>query len=343
MKALQQNNVEKDSRPWQELENLVLQLGKNYPAVPAVKSLKFEMALRSNDLQKARVAFDDIRKARPDSIEAALTEVELLNAEDKIDQAKAKLYEIIKAHPDSLKPLSALAMLYAGRGEFDQAEKIVQQAQARIPQLQAVRELGLLLTNIYQMQQKQDKALNVLKDLAQKFPQDINIKRQLLNYKQVTKEIDKAQKLVDEIKNLEGESGWQWRFEQAKLWFAGSDSRNKYTQMVSLLKEVLLANPGNLAGRMLLAGVYEDSEEQRLALAAYQEAYDHAPRNLGVIIPFVNVLQKNNEFDKADEILNRTAKEKLSHPSLSGLRLQGYIRRGEWDSGINILAKLIEN
>ncbi|MCK4628685.1 MAG: tetratricopeptide repeat protein, partial [Sedimentisphaerales bacterium] len=93
---------------------------------------------------------------------------------------------------------------------------------------------------------------------------------------------------------------------------------------------------------MLLAGVYEKSEEQRLALTAYQEAYNRAPRNLGVIIPFINALQKNNEFDKADKILNRTAREKLAHPSLSGLRLQGHISRGEWDSGINILEKLIE-
>jgi len=342
MKVLRQNNIEKGSRPWRELENLVLQLEINYAEVPAIKSLKFELALQSNDLQKARVTLDDIQKKRPDSIEAALTEVELLNAEDKIDQVKAKLYEIIKTYPDAIKPVSALALLCAGSGEFDQAEKIVQQAQARMQQLTAVRQLGLLLTDIYQIQQKQDKALNVLEELAQKFPQDVSIKRQLLNYKQITKEVDKAQKLVDEIKKLEGESGWQWRFEQAKLWFAGSDSRNKYTQIVSLLKEVLLADPGNIAGRMLLAGVYEGSEEQRLALVVYREAYNRAPRNLGVIIPFINALQKNNEFDKADEILNSTAREKLAHPSLSGLRLQGYLRRGEWDSGINILEKLIE-
>ncbi|MCK5269822.1 MAG: tetratricopeptide repeat protein, partial [Sedimentisphaerales bacterium] len=342
MKVFQQNNLERDSQPWRELENLAVQLEKNYAEVPAVKILKFELALRSNDLQKARVAFDDIRKSRPDSIEAALSEVDLLNAEDKIDQVKAKLYEIVKAYPDAIKPVSALALLYAGRSEFDQAEKTVQQARARMQQLSAVRQLGFLLIDIYQRRQKQDKALNVLEELAQKFPQDISIKRQLLNYKQITEEVDKAQKLVDEIKKLEGESGWQWRFEQARLWFAGSNSRDKYTQIVLLLKEVILTDPGNLAGRMLLAGVYESSEEQRLALAAYREAYNRAPRHIGVIIPFVNALQKNNEFDKADEILNRTAREKLAHPSLSGLRLQGHISRGEWDSGINILEKLIE-
>ena len=342
MKMSQQSNLEKDPRLRQELENLVLQLEEKYAEVPAVKSLKFELALWSNDLQKARVALDDMQKSRPDSIESDLAEVELLNAEDKIDQVKAKLYEIVKTYPDAMKPVSALALLCAGRGEFDQAEKIVQQAQAQMRQLPAVRQLGLLLADIYQMQQKQDKALNVLEELSQKFPQDVSIKRQLLNYKQITEEVDKAQKLVDEIKKLEGENGWQWRFEQAKLWFAGSDSRNKYTQIVSLLKEVLLADPGNLASRMLLAGVYESSEEQRLALATYQEAHNRAPQHLGVIIPFINALQKNNEFDKADEILNRTAREKLVHPSLSGLRLQGHISRGEWDSGINILEKLIE-
>jgi len=342
MKVSQQNNFDKDSRLRQELENLVLQLEKKYAEVPAIKSLKFELALRSNDLQKARVALDNIKKAHPDSIEVTLAEVGLLNAEDKIDQAKAKLYEIIEAYPDAIKPVSVLALLCAGRGEFDQAEKIVQQAQGRMQQLPDIRQLGFLLADIYQVQQKQDKALNILRGLAQKIPQDISIKRRLLNYKQITEEVDKAQKFVNEIKKVEGENGWQWRFEQAKLWFAGSDPQNKYTQIVSLLKEVLLANPGNLAGRMLLAEVYESSEEQRLSLAAYQEAYNRAPRNLGVIIPFINALQKNNEFDKADKILNRTAREKLVHPSLSGLRLQGHISRGEWDSGINILEKLIE-
>ena len=87
----------------------------------------------------------------------------------------------------------------------------------------------------------------------------------------------KAQSLVDEIKSLEGDGGWQWRYEQARLWSVSGEEefKTRYPQIVKLLQENLLTNPKDDASRLLLAETYEKANELPLAATTYQEV--HAP------------------------------------------------------------------
>jgi tetratricopeptide (TPR) repeat protein len=145
------------------------------------------------------------------------------------------------------------------------------------------------------------------------------------------------------IKSLEGENGWQWRYEQAKIWFAQGNFKNRYPEIIPLLKENLLANPDDQASRLLLAAVYERAGQLRLAISTYRGALDRSPHNLRIIIPAVAALYKANEYDGADEILHRAASEKLFHPELKRLELQSHLRRGELGSACNILETLLTN
>jgi tetratricopeptide (TPR) repeat protein len=201
----------------------------------------------------------------------------------------------------------------------------------------------LLLAQFYVQWNKPDKAYELVKNLAEKLPQDIPLKRRLLACEQVIKDPAKAQQLVNEIKAIEGEDGWQWRYEQARLWFAGQDFKARYPQITSLLQENLLANPDDQASRALLAATYDRGGELRLAISTYREALSRSPDDLRIIIPAVAALYRSGESNEADEILRRAADRKLYHPQLEALRLERHLRRGELGAASDILEDLFTN
>jgi len=272
-----------------------------------------------------------------------LAEAELLAAQDKPDEAIATLKQAIKNFPEAVEPVTYLAILLDRQGKREECETILSDASVRIGQPATQRDLALLLAQFYVQWNKPDKAYELVKNLAEKLPQDIPLKRRLLACEQVIKDPAKAQQLVNEIKALEGEDGWQWRYEQARLWFAGQDFKARYPQITSLLQENLLANPADQASRALLAAAYDRRGELRLAISTYQEALSRSPDDLRVIIPAVAALYRAREYGQADELLKRASERRLYHPQLEALRLESHLRHGELSEASDILEDLFTN
>jgi tetratricopeptide (TPR) repeat protein len=158
-----------------------------------------------------------------------------------------------------------------------------------------------------------------------------------LSTESIAKDPQRAQQLVDQIKALEGEGGWQWRYEQARAWLRADDFNKRSPQIVSLLQENLLANPDDQASRVLLADTYERTGRSQMALAAYREALSRSPQDVRLIVRTVTALWNANEFEEAEGILNRISREKLSDPALQPLQFQSHIRRGELGSAADVL------
>ena len=343
MITLETSSTDKNSQEWQELEKLLAQLNNNIQDKPVVKKLQLELALLTKNWEQAQQLLQFLQQRYPDSQETLWAQVEMLIARDQYEQAETQLHNMIKAQPDSLSALKKLVELLARREKFDEGISLIEKAWPKIMQPEAKREFGLLQAELYQMQNNKGKAVTVLENLAQELPQDVMVKCRLLTYTQIIKNKTKAQELVDEIKQQEGPEGWQWKYEQARLWFASDSFAENYTQAVTLLKDNLLADQEDQASRLLLASIYERMGETQLAATYYREAYRRSPKDLAVIIPTVAALQKINEFDEADQILKQTSQEKLSHPTLLNLEFISHIKRGQWDSGINILEGLVQN
>ncbi|MCJ7676032.1 MAG: tetratricopeptide repeat protein, partial [Sedimentisphaerales bacterium] len=245
------------AKMWQEIEKQLASLEKATEGAADVKLLQFQLAMQQDDFARAGTLLAQLKQEVSKQPAAAgqpaivLAEAELLAAQDKPDEAIATLKQAIKNFPEAVEPVTYLAVLLDRQGKREDCETILSDASVRIGQPATQRDLGLLLAQFYIQWNKPDKAYEVVKNLAEKLPQDIPLKRRLLVCEQVIKDPAKAQQLVNEIKALEGEDGWQWRYEQARLWFAGQDSKVRYPQITSLLQEKLLANPDDRASRAL--------------------------------------------------------------------------------------------
>jgi cellulose synthase operon protein C len=341
MQLLTTGTPEENAQSWQEIKKQLSALEESTKGALEVKLVQLQLAIQQRNFADADALVTQLKKDHPSQIRVAMAETDLLIAQEKTDEAILKLDEIVKQFPDATEPVRVLALLLNQQKDYEKCEATIKDALAHIKQPIIQRELSLLLAELYTQWGQSEKVYPLLNELAQKLPNDISIKRRLLGCQQVIKDPEKAQRLVDDIKSLEGEDGWQWRYEQARVWFGAANFKDRHPQITSLLQENLLANPDDQASRLLLAATYERAGDLQVALSTYRQALDRSPQDLRIIIPTVAALYKAKEYDQAEQILNRASQEKLRHPQLQQLQFESYLRRGQFGSASDILQDIL--
>lgn len=326
---------------WNEIQKQLLALDKISDGDKSVKLMQFQAYISQKKFIKARELMTQLQKDHPSNIQVAISKVKLFVAENKTDEAISALNDIIAKFPDSIGPVEQLAVLLVRQNDNDECEQIIKDALKRIKAPADLRKLNLLLAELYTRLERDEDAYKLLNTFAQENPDDIPVKHRLLGCRQVVEDQEKSQQIIDDIKQLEGDQGWQWKYEQAKLWFTTGDIEEHSTQIITLLKENLLSNPGDLSNLVLLAATHEKTGNLQLAISTYRQALAQSPSDIRIIIPLVATLYKANEYDQADEILNNIPNNKTYHPSLSKLQLQSYLRHGQLDSASDILNELL--
>lgn len=328
---------------WQDVDTQLAALEKATDGAADVKLLQLQSAMQQSDFTRAKAVLQELKKDRPSQPRIALAEAQLLVAQDKVDQAISVLKQAAEESGDAVELITYLAALLDRQGDHQGCEEVINDALSRIEQPAAQRDLGLLLAQIYTGWGEPNKAYQLVTTLNAKLPNDIPLKRQFLAFERVVKDPETAQQLINEIKALEGDDGWQWRYEQARLWFAGEDFQARYFEIVSLLQENLLANPDDQSSRTLLAAAYDRAGELRLGISTYREALTRSPDDLRIIIPLVSALRKANEFDEAQAILDRASQRYVFHPGLKALQVESHLRRRELAPASEILEELLKN
>ncbi len=304
-----------------------------------VKLTQFQLAIMQNDTNNAEKMINQLKNDNPSNMQVIMAQARMIANVGNTKEAVTLLTDTIETLPQAIEPVEYLALIMFQQGEPDKSETLIRDALERIKEPLAQRRLGLLLVDLYSRRQKPDNAYDLLTSLSGQMPNDVTIKRRLLRYQQVASNTQKAQEIIDQIKAIEGDDGWQWRYEQARLWF-GEDFEIQSTQIVSLLEENLLADPDNQQSRKLLAGAYARANQLRLAISIYREAFHRSPDDLSIMIPYLSLLNKEQLFEEADEVLNIAAEQKLYHPKLQAFRLQSYLRDEDIDQAEKVLSEL---
>lgn len=331
------------------------ELDKASPGAVQVQLLLAQALVAQHKPTEAVKLLEEVRTKNPSDLRPTLLEAEVLAGQEKYAEAGALLRGAIGQFPQAVEPVLALAMLLNRQQDTKQCESVIREGIARMEQPGARRDLGLRLASLYRLWSRDNDLYAWLKEMAGQFPDDIQVKRQLLSCAPVAKDAAQAKILVDQIKSLEGD--WQWRYEQARIWVnsAGTDENafrtGYYAQTVASLQQNLLANPNDQASRLLLAAAHERAGQQQLALSAYREAYSRSPDNIVIIAQLVTALQKSGgaaELAEADRTLQEASARKLHHPDLDKLELQGQrmqlrdqVRRGNLDLASDTLQQLV--
>lgn len=332
-----------DRNSLDQIENRLASVENSVGDNDELKMLRFQIEVKRGNFIEAQSLLDQLKNSDLSQLVVSLAEVEMLTAQNKIDEAMSMLKEMIETYPQNIEPVINIAVLYNRQNNQQECETVIEEGISRIDNPLTMRKLVFLLSDYYGQWNQPDKNYELLKTVSEEMPNDILVLRRLIRCRQVLDDQEQVQAIIDKIQTLEGEDGWQWRYEQARAWFIGDNFEDNYPRIVTLLKENILKNPNDQASRILLARSYERAGDSKLAISMYREALSRSPNDLRVIIPTVTALFSTAEYDEAEEILNRASRLNLFNPDLSKLQLQRYLRHGQLDSASGVLEDLISN
>ena len=366
---------------WRDLDARMAELlaaETDEAAAVQIRLLQAESAMLQTDHDRANAILAEVRQNHPDERRAILLQTQVDVGRGQVEDAVTLLRQAVQRFPQDLESVTRLALLYNGLGKRTECEAVVKDALAQMEGARAQRLLGLFLADFYAAWGQDDRLYEQLTAVAEQFPEDVTTKRRLLSLDRVTENEAETQRIINEIKALEGEKGWQWKIEEVRAWLRSDDFATHYMEAVRLLQENLLANPEDQTSRTLLGAAHEKAGEMRLALTSYREALtrsrapdnlqillilaaayektddlpealrlyrqamEQAPDNVQVIGRMVEALYKAEEFDEAQRILDEAAERDLRHADLQRLRLEGDLQRGALGSASDILQEMVQ-
>ena len=305
------------------------------------RMLLYYWAVSLNRYEQAEEILNGIEEAFGTSQSVILSRARLLMMQDKAPQAFTLLERAVQEYPQSSEIVQLLVWGYSRDKQYDKAIKLLEDASLAADDAYSRRQYNLWVAEVLTLAGRQDDAVNVYLEMAKKNTSDIFVRRQLLTSQIKTADVDQLQKWVDEIKASESEDGWQWKYEQARLWFTRTeDFERHYSEIVKLLNENISINAEDQASRILLASSHERAGNVQLAISLFQDATPRQSENIEFIIAAVDTMYRAQEFRQAQAMLARAAESGVWDSRLAKYELQNTLRTGTEDSAMSLLEKI---
>ncbi len=341
IKALESNNTDIQSPLWSQLQNQLRHIESQIGETLQTRLLHIELMLQQHYYTQAQDMVARLKNEYPDILEPRQAAIRLDIKQQNYSQALEQLQQLIREYPDQLSLYQQMVRLFDLQNNPEQCETTLQNHIKTAVNLHVKRELGLLLSQCYRVWGKPQKRYQLLLNLSDSFANDIQINRQLLTCPPIQKDTERAQALIDKIKSVEGENGWQWRYEQARYWLIQESFHQKIANIISLLKTNLDLNPDDQKSRMLLAAAYRKAGQIELAVTIYKDAYLRDPDEMSIIIPYVAILYQANKFDQANDILQQVGQQSIYNFDLTRLMLQNYFKHGRLKNASQIIEDIL--
>ncbi len=305
------------------------------------KMLMYYLETRLERYDQAGDILEDIQQTFGRSQSLALSQARLLLLQEKHAGAFTLLGKAIQEYPSSTEMMKLLIWGYTQDKQYDKALNLLETAAQKADSAFSRRQYRQWFAEVLMLADRSDEALEVYQKMADESEGDIFARRQMLSIARKTTEASQLQQWVDEIKTAEGEDGWQWKFEQSRLWFEQKeDFQRHYSEIVKLLSENIGINTEDQASRILLASCHERAGNIQLALSMYQDATPRQSENIEFIIAAVGAMYRAQEFRQAQALLTRAAESGVWDHRLARFDLQNSLRIGREADAIALLEKI---
>jgi tetratricopeptide (TPR) repeat protein len=310
-------------------------LRASHPDRADVRVLLASIAERRGQMD---VAVAELRQAGAECAEplpAVLALARLYSRTKRADEAIEVLRAACRQDGTRAAPWLALSDLLVGRQRIDEARQELQTALATTDAAAEKRRIAVALASTDILHGDPPAGLAALQRLAADDPQDIRVRGLLLGLPQVLQDAAGAQRLVDEIKAIEGPSGALWRLCQARLWLAAGQRALHRAEVEELLKYCLNADPGQIAPVLLLGGMYEQAGDSGRAEAVYASAFNvsGAPE---IADRLLALLARQKRFPEARGVLEHL-KQTLDEGALGARRLALALDAGQYGDALHEL------
>ncbi len=255
-------------------------------------------------------------------------------ASDNRDRALELLREATQREPARISAWLALAGLQYEMEKSDDALATLDAALASEAGKEPDRQRRLRQRRAVLLVARGDRAGGeaALKALAAESAKDVEVRSLLLDLPDALKDVAAAQKLVDEIKAVEGAAGIRWRFHQARLWLASPEWQGKAKETRDLLAYCIDADRRWTAPVLLLGALQQRTADMTGAEATYRAGLA-ATQDPAIADQLLALLQTQRRFSDAKDIIARM-EQRLSEQAVSARRVSVAVGEGRYGDAI---------
>lgn len=317
-------------------ERIVIALGELKRSTPQSTGprLLLSSVLRSEG--KTDAAERELRDAiteTTDKLSAKLQLVEFLASNKRLDDARAECEQFIKEHPESAEPVIRLAELQAKSGDKDAARATLDGAAKKLAGT-ARRDARFAMGQFLLTDGDAAGARKALESLAGDHADDLESRLLLLSFPEVRKDRAAAERLIAEVKQLEGERGVRWKLYRAMYLFDDSNWNAFRSEIEALFEECIRAEPNNETALLAMALLKERTGESSEAEQLYRTALRHHPDSTEVTSRLARLLSKQGRLAEAVALAGGAA-------SGGETRVAVLIAQGQFDAAIRELEMTI--
>jgi len=309
----------------------LLALRKEHPRRSAVRVLIAIAEELRGDCDKARSELLDAIKSCDQTLPAELALARLYFRLKRYSEALQVCQRACRRYSDMALPYLALAEMLNARGEYERALQVLKDALAVVSNEPDRRDLQVRLAAVEMLHGQRERGIGLLRTLAGKYKNDVQIRSILLRLPEVRNQPSEAERLLADLKRIEGQAGLQWRLMQAHMWLSQDGWFAKQREIRELLDTCLAADPGWAAPAVLLGEVYERLGDLAAAEAVYRRTLAENRSALAVADRLLNLLIRQKRFADAKRLLSELA----AGPSqISRRRVVTAIAAGQVDDAI---------
>ena len=288
------------------------ELAAAHPRELRVQTRLASLLAASGQMESAEQILKGTVAALPDSAEAKIELAGFYLLRDRGDAAAQVLEDARKAHAEAADVWLASAELLTREGKQAAARALLETALGAV----AATSRPMITRRLGAMEAADSKTreagIRRLSRLAESDPKDLETRSLLLGIDEVQKERALAQRLVDEIKAVEGERGLRWHLHAGQLaareivTAGGESDAAARAQAETMLGYCIEADATWPAPVMVLGGLYEYLNETEASERLYRKSMEAAPTEV-VADRLIRLLERDRRFKDAIDVMDRYA------------------------------------
>jgi len=291
-----------------QLDKLSAELATLRQEHPERVDIRILQAIIAVYLEQPEVAERELKLAIEQCSEPLRAEMQLVRhyyRTKRPDEAMQVCKAACERHPTVAEPWLSLSGLYVARGDYDTGRSCLREGLEKTGDKWEKRSLTMRLALLEILYADRATGIKLLSDLAEQDRQEIRARTLLLGIREVQQDKAMTEKLVQELKEAEGQSGLSWRLNQAALWLSSEDWRSRQQDITDLLRYCIDADPEWSAPVLLLVEMYEKLEDPVRVEDTCRQALARNPSATDVADRLVTLLERQGRFTDAQQVLQQ--------------------------------------
>jgi cellulose synthase operon protein C len=296
-----QLRLPEQDREWHEIESALEQAAKEDAKGIAVSIVRAELHTARKDIVGAKNVLETMQSRHPEDIAIWVARADLAARQGRFDDAEKILDQANqrKAIAGSIELRLAQCRLWGLRGDHAKLARLGEQ-RTTLPSEDRTRLTRELADTWYRLGVRNE-AEKLWRDLASDLPRDVRSRFALLELALERKQSAAAHSWLDALKKIEGDQGWLWRYGEAALLVLESRGQRRHLEEARKKLHDLEQHHKRWPRLPVLLGTIEELEgKYQQAIREYTRALDLGETQPRVLGRVVELLLDRREYSKAE-------------------------------------------